>query len=80
MDEIIKALKTDRSDITQGNYAKIIKELTDLGYTGKPERWHETKRKVSIVLPEKVEWFQDHPDTATTEQIRAALAKGGVDV
>lgn len=82
MDEIITALKKDQSDITQTNYSRIIDELKALGYTGAPERWHDSKDKVKKVFPEKIEWFRDNPDrhTATADQIRAALAQGKVYV
>lgn len=82
MDEIITALKKDQSNITQTEYSSIIAELTDLGYTGRPERWHNSKDKVNNVLPEKIEWFRDNPDrhAATPDQIRAALAQGKVYV
>lgn len=82
MDEIITALKKDQSDITQTDYSRIIDELKELGYTGRPERWHNSKDKVKNVLPEKIEWFRDNPDrhAATPDQIRAALEKGKVYV
>ena len=80
MDEILAALRADQSNITQTKYASIIRALQDLGYTGKPERWHENKKKVSLVLPEKVQWFVDNPGHADTDQIRQALAAGGVHV
>lgn len=80
MDDIIKALKADQSEISQTDYAKIIGQLQTLGYTGRPERWHESKRRVKVVLPEKVEWFRDNPNGTTAEQIREALAVGKVYV
>jgi hypothetical protein len=80
MEEILQALRLDQSDITQTEYAAIILALRDLGYTGRPERWHDNKKKVSVVLPEKVQWFVDNPGHADADQIRAALKKGKVTV
>jgi hypothetical protein len=80
MDAILRALRLDQSNITQTEYAAIIQALQALGYTGKPERWHENKKKVSVVLPEKVQWFVDNPGHADETQIRAALAQGNVHV
>jgi arginine repressor len=80
MEEIVAALRKDQGTISQTDYSRIISELQDLGYTGKPERWHDSKDKISKVLPEKIQWFVDNPGRATEEQIRQALKKGGVEV
>jgi hypothetical protein len=80
MDEILRALRLDQSDITQTNYSRIIAALEVLGYTGRPEKWHTNKMKVKVVLPEKVRWFMDNPGNADADQIRTALEEGGVYV
>jgi hypothetical protein len=80
LDEIIINLKKNKSNISQQNYAKIIDALKGLGYTGKPETWHETKRPVREVLPEKIQWFIDTATSVNVDAIVNALAKGGVSV
>lgn len=80
MEEIVAALKRDRSNIRQVDYSRIINKLQGLGYRGAPERWHDAKRPVKVVLPEKIQWFIDNDVEVTAGDIRAALKSGKVDV
>jgi hypothetical protein len=80
MNEIISALKRDKSRVRDLEYSKIIAAFKDLGYTGSPERWRRKVMPVKFVLPDKVECFIKANADVDPRQIREALGRGGIRV